>query len=197
MCVNQFIVTFNIVSEPTYSRYGAGMSYRKNRAPPPRHLLQSSMHKPTIFPRSNLWMPSTEQGSTKYHFWVFGKTYPILYQIAKMPSTVLVWAGLELNPNQASAHPLDHRMYRLSSEIEPAYILKTYPLPWLSTCCCLITVSVRASHFSVHTVQKLFSCSRVDQSSVAEWLGRWANLGVITTTELLGGRGFESHSRHE
>ena len=35
------------------------------------------------------------------------------------------------------------------------------------------------------------------QSSVAEWLGRWANLGVITTTELLGGRGFESHSRHE
>ena len=36
-----------------------------------------------------------------------------------------------------------------------------------------------------------------DQSSVAEWLRRWANLGVITTTELLGGRGFESHSRHE
>ena len=28
-------------------------------------------------------------------------------------------------------------------------------------------------------------------SSVAEWLGRWANLGVITTTELLGGSGFE------
>ena len=35
------------------------------------------------------------------------------------------------------------------------------------------------------------------QSSVAEWLGRWANLGVITTTELLGGRGFKSNSRHE
>ena len=33
--------------------------------------------------------------------------------------------------------------------------------------------------------------------SVAEWLRQWANLGVITTTELLGGRGFESHSRHE
>ena len=32
---------------------------------------------------------------------------------------------------------------------------------------------------------------------LAEWLGRWAILGVITTTELLGGRGFESHSRHE
>ena len=27
------------------------------------------------------------------------------------------------------------------------------------------------------------------QSSVAEWLGWWANLGVIPTTELLGGRG--------
>ena len=37
----------------------------------------------------------------------------------------------------------------------------------------------------------------LDQSSVAEWLGRWANLGVIATTELLGGRGFETHSRHE
>ena len=37
----------------------------------------------------------------------------------------------------------------------------------------------------------------VYQSSVAEWLRRWANLGVITTTELLGGRGFESHSLHE
>ena len=35
------------------------------------------------------------------------------------------------------------------------------------------------------------------QSSVAEWLRRWANLAVITTTELLGGRGFESYSRHE
>ena len=33
--------------------------------------------------------------------------------------------------------------------------------------------------------------------SVAEWLRRWANLGVIATTELLGGRGFESDSRHE
>ena len=32
---------------------------------------------------------------------------------------------------------------------------------------------------------------------VAEWLRWWANLGVITTTELLGGCGFESHSRHE
>ena len=36
-----------------------------------------------------------------------------------------------------------------------------------------------------------------NQSSVAEWLGQWAKLGVITTTELLGGHGFESHSRHE
>ena len=25
----------------------------------------------------------------------------------------------------------------------------------------------------------------------------WANLGVIITIELLGGRGFDSHSRHE
>ena len=29
--------------------------------------------------------------------------------------------------------------------------------------------------------------SFIDQSSVAERLRRWANLGVITTTELLGG----------
>ena len=29
------------------------------------------------------------------------------------------------------------------------------------------------------------------QGSVAEWLGRWANLGVITTNESLGCRGFE------
>ena len=35
------------------------------------------------------------------------------------------------------------------------------------------------------------------QCSVAEWLRRWANLGVITTTELLGGRWFESLSRHK
>ena len=28
-----------------------------------------------------------------------------------------------------------------------------------------------------------------NQCSVAEWLRRWANLGVITNTELLGGRG--------
>ena len=45
-------------------------------------------------------------------------------------------------------------------------------------------------------------CSRLvyitySQSSVVEWLGRWANLGVITTIELLGGRGFESHNWHE
>ena len=32
---------------------------------------------------------------------------------------------------------------------------------------------------------------------VAEWLRRCANLGVITTTESLGDRGFESHSKHE
>ena len=38
-------------------------------------------------------------------------------------------------------------------------------------------------------------CHSEDQCSVAEWLRWWANLGVIT--ELLGGRGFESHSRHE
>ena len=37
----------------------------------------------------------------------------------------------------------------------------------------------------------------VHKCSVAEWLRQWANLGVITTTELLGDRGFESHSRHE
>ena len=38
---------------------------------------------------------------------------------------------------------------------------------------------------------------QVYMGSMAEWLGQWANLGVITTTELLGGRGFESHSWHE
>ena len=32
---------------------------------------------------------------------------------------------------------------------------------------------------------------------VVEWLRRWANLGVITTTELLGGHGFKSHSQYE
>ena len=37
----------------------------------------------------------------------------------------------------------------------------------------------------------------VFQSSVAEWLLRWGTLGVITTTELLGGRRLESHSQHE
>ena len=36
-----------------------------------------------------------------------------------------------------------------------------------------------------------------NQSPVAEWWRRWANLGVITTTEWLGGRGFESHSQCE
>ena len=36
-----------------------------------------------------------------------------------------------------------------------------------------------------------------NQCPLAEWLRRWANLGVITSTELLGGRGFESHSWHE
>ena len=46
-------------------------------------------------------------------------------------------------------------------------------------------------------VQKQTYYTLFYQCSVAEWLRRWANLGVLTTTELLGGCGFESHSRHE
>ena len=44
---------------------------------------------------------------------------------------------------------------------------------------------------------KWFSRAKNVPVPVAEWLRRWANLGLMTTTELLGGRGFESHSRHE
>ena len=52
---------------------------------------------------------------------------------------------------------------------------------------------LKASLLHIYHVNKLYKYQR----SVAEWLRRLTNLGVITTTELLGGCGFESHSRHE
>ena len=78
-----------------------------------------------------------------------------------------------------------------------------FHLLWQFTFCVSLTFSsqshqlVRQRPCHVLSCQCENACKRCHQSSLAEWLRQWANLGLNTTTKWLEGHGIESHSRHE
>ena len=100
-----------------------------------------------------------------------------------------------------------HKMLLLRAILRAKYLRKNSNVR--ETIFVLSDVGVRACFTPVVTTFFLLSLTTGSkqpftynfyQSSVDEWLRRWTNLGVNTTTEhaeWLGGRVLESHSQHE